>query len=98
MDGTYRISLRTPLGVQNGMLSLIQEEDALRGSIRAMGNANQFKNGKVNGNKFVFSGNLSMGFLNLNYTARGSVDGNKLNAMATTNLGTFPISGNKVIK
>lgn len=96
MTGNYRISLHTPIGLQNGTISFVQEGEALKGVIRAMGNSNHFKNGKVNGNMFGFSGNLNLGLFNLSYNAKGSVDGDKLTATARTNVGAFQITGSKI--
>lgn len=97
MNGTYRISLRTPLGMQNGMISFVQDGESLSGFIRTMGKTNHFKNGKVKDNSFHFSGMLNAGLLNINYNANGMiVEGNKLKATARTNFGAFQIWGAKV--
>ncbi|WP_101698553.1 hypothetical protein [Clostridium minihomine] len=97
MNGNYRISLRTPLGVQNGIITFVNKEGALSGSIRAMGNVSFFRNGKIDGNRFEFSGILNAGLLNLKYTAQGVVDGEKLQVTAVTSYGTFLIVGTKTV-
>lgn len=95
MNGNYRVSLRTPIGVQNGMITFVNKEGSLSGSIRTMGNVSFFKNGKINGNRFEFSGSLNVGLLNLRYTAKGVVEGSNLQATAATSYGTFQIVGTK---
>jgi hypothetical protein len=80
-------------GSQKGVVTFIDENGILRGSIRAMGNTSYFRSGKTSGNSFAFSGNLNTGVFNLRYNAKGTVDGDTLNAVATTNLGTFQMSG-----
>ncbi|WP_283609210.1 hypothetical protein [Faecalispora anaeroviscerum] len=96
MNGTYRISMRTPIGLQNGVISFIDEGIAISGSIRAMGNTSYFKNGKASGNSFEFSGILNTGLLYLRYTAKGIVNGNKLKATVATSYGTFQIFGTQI--
>lgn len=95
MNGTYNVSLHTPIGVQKGTVTLMEENGALRGSIRAMGSTSTFQNGKVSGNAFEFSGILNAGFFNFSYTAKGTIDGDTLNAVATTNTGAFQIIGTR---
>lgn len=96
MSGNYRISMRTPMGPQNGMLSFTDEGGTISGSIHTMGNTSYFKNGKSKGSSFEFSGILNTGLFRLKYTAKGVVNGNKLEATATTDYGVFRIFGTQV--
>ncbi len=96
MNGTYNITLHTPMGTQSGILTLTNHNGVLNGSIRTMGNTSAFKNGKVRGNSFEFSGILDVGFFKINYAAKGTVEGNTLKATATTNSGVFHINGTRV--
>jgi hypothetical protein len=95
LNGTFTITLLTPIGPQNGILTFADERGILSGSIRAMGVTNPFRNGKINGNSFEFSGTLNAGFINLRYNAKGTIVGNTLKAVVTTNSGTFQISGTR---
>jgi hypothetical protein len=97
MNGTFNVTLRTPIGPQNGIITFIDEHGTLSGSIRTMGNTSLFKDGKANGNSFEFSGILNLGFLNPKYIAKGTIDGNTLKAVATTDFGTFQIDGTRVV-
>lgn len=96
MSGTYNVTLRTPMGPQRGVLTFIDENGVLHGSIRAMGNTSYFKNGKAVGNSFEFSGVLNTGFFNFRYTAKGTIVENTIKAIVTTNSGTFQIAGTRV--
>ena len=95
MNSIFNITLNTPFGSQNGVLTLIDEKGKLSGSIRAMGKTNYFRNGSIVDNSFKFSGILDVGIFKLPYTAKGSIVGNTLKAVATTNSGTFRISGTR---
>ena len=96
MNSTFKVALSTPMGVQEGSLILMDEGGTLSGSIRAMGNESPFRDGKMDGNKFEFSGVLRAGFLKFRYTARGTIEGNVLKGTASTGAGTFRISGTKL--
>ncbi len=95
MNGTYRVTLITPFGPQNGTVTLTDRGGALNGSIHALGNASSFKNGKINGGAFEFSGILDTGFFHIKYAASGTAEGNSLDGTVKTDLGTFQIHGEK---
>ena len=95
MDGTFDVTLFTPIGPQRGILVLTDENGALRGSIHAMGYTNYFRNGKASGNSFELSGNLNAGFFNIRYSAKGTIDGDALKADVTTDSGIFQMNGTR---
>lgn len=96
MNGTYSVSLHTPFGTHKGSVTFVDKNGILSGSIRTMGNTSFFKNGKVIGNSFEFSGILNTGFFKIRYNAKGSIDGNTLKAVGMTNSGTFQINGTQM--
>lgn len=93
MNGTFNVTLRTPIGPKNGIITFVDKGGILNGSIRTMGSTNLFENGKISDNLFEFSGILNAGFITFRYTAKGAIDGDTINAAATTNYGTFQIKG-----
>ena len=95
MSGTYNVTLHTPMGGQKGTVTLVDDHGTLSGSIRAMGSTSFFRNGKALGNSFEFSGILSIGFFQLRYRAKGTVEGDIIKAVATTDSGTFQINGTR---
>lgn len=95
MEGTYRIAMKTPLGVQKGELTLTRQGDLLSGSIRVMGSVSPVK-GKAEGDSFEFTGVLRAGFYRFAYTARGSVADGHLKAVASTRSGSFAITGERI--
>lgn len=98
MNGSFNVTLRTPIGPQKGVITFIDEKGLLSGSIRVMGINSPFRNGKMNGNSFEFSGNLNTGFIMIKYNAKGTIIGNTIKAIATTNSGTFQINGTRVVQ
>lgn len=95
MNGTYHVTLLTPFGQRSGTVIFTDHNGVLSGSIHAMGDTNNFKNGKMDGSTFEFSGSFKAGFLNIPYTANGAIEGNSLNGTVKTNLGAFQIYGVK---
>lgn len=95
MNGTYHVTLVTPIGPQSGSISFLDRNGVLSGSIRTMGGTSYFENGKVEGNAFEFSGILNAGFLHFRYTVKGKTEGNSLRGTAITDSGTYPIYGEK---
>ena len=96
MNASFNITIDTPIGSQKGVVTFVDENGALSGSIRAMGNTNFFKKGKIVDNSFTFSGILDVGFFKFAYTAKGTIVGNELKAVATTSSGTFQMRGTRV--
>lgn len=96
MNGTFNVTLQTPIGPQNGLLTLIDDNGALSGYIRAMGMTSPFKNGKVTGNAFEFSGILNTGFIRFRYVVKGTVDGDTIKGVAIANSRTFQLQGTRV--
>ncbi len=94
MNGTFHVTLGTPIGPQSGTITFVDHDGSLSGSIRAMGNTNYFT-GSANGDSFRISGVLSAGFFRFPYTAQGTVSGSVLQGTATTSAGVFQMNGTK---
>lgn len=96
MNGSYKISMSTPIGPKNGTITFIDNNGSLSGYIRALGTENRFKDGKANGDSFEFSGTLKILFNRFEYTARGTVTGDTLKATANTKYGVMQINGTRI--
>ncbi len=88
--------MRTPIGLQNGILFIAEEGDSIRGSIRTMGNTSYFKNGKLRNNTFEFSGILNTGLMRLKYSAKGKITESKLDATVKTDYGVYSLAGMRI--
>lgn len=50
-NGTWNVTINTPMGKQEGTLTLAQDGDSLGGTMAAQGDTAEIKNGKVDGDK-----------------------------------------------
>ena len=100
VNDTYSITLQTPMGREQGLLTLQEKDGMLSGSIQTKGRVNRFDAGRCavsehGGMRFSFQGILSLGFIKIPYTARGTVQGDTLKAVADTRFGSFPFQGKR---
>lgn len=59
IDGTYNITLNTPMGKQDGKLTLKADGDTLTGNMEQMGNSVDLANGKVDGDKLTWDASIT---------------------------------------
>jgi len=78
VDGTYNISLNTPMGARPATLSLATSGTALSGTFSSDRGEQQLQNGAVNGNEITFSMMFAspMGEMKLDFS--GTVDGDAI--------------------
>lgn len=91
VEGKYIGSVKTPMGVKKGVITLKVNGNTLSGTIEALGKVNFFNNGIVNGNKFSFNGILQIMFGKFEYKADGVVEGDTLKAVVRTSNGAMEI-------
>ena len=96
MDGVYETNISTPMGNINARIALKQTGNVVNGMVEIMGSKNPLTDGKVNGNKCYFSGEMKNNMLNLKYEITGELIGRTLNIYAKTNMGEFRLQANKV--
>lgn len=96
MDGVYETSINTPMGKINARIALKQTGSVINGMIEIMGSKNALSQGKVNGNKCYFSGEMKNNMLSIKYDIIGELVGNVLNINAKTNMGEFNLQAKKV--
>ena len=96
MDGVYETSINTPMGNINARIALKQMGNLINGMVEVMGSKNPLSEGKVNGNKCYFSGEIKNNMLSLKYDITGELIGNTLNIYAKTNMGEFKLQAKKV--
>ncbi|TCZ80837.1 hypothetical protein E0485_00645 [Paenibacillus albiflavus] len=95
MDGTYNITMQTPMGMEKGTITFTQEGNALSGSLNIFRGSNVFSGGKVEGNEFEFSGEIKKLIAKIPYTAKGTIYGDNLTAVADTKYGKLAIKGSR---
>lgn len=84
--GTYNIEINTPMGKQEGTLTLSQEGDSLSGNMAAMGESVDIENGAVNGDTATWEVKVSKP-MPLTLSFSGQMDGANLNGKVQ--LGAF---------
>ncbi|MGM1046999.1 MAG: hypothetical protein ACQEXX_12745 [Bacillota bacterium] len=97
MNGTYNITMQTPMGMEKGTITFTQDGDALGGSLNILRGSNAFSGGNIKGNEFIFSGEIKKLITKIPYTAKGTIDGDNLTAVADTKYGKLAIKGNRAL-
>ncbi|MBT8339616.1 MAG: hypothetical protein HKP58_10445 [Desulfatitalea sp.] len=97
VDGTYEVSMDTPMGKQTSTLTFKTDGDVLSGSMSnpMMGDAN-FDGGKVSGDSVEFAVEVSspMGKVSLEF--KGTLDGDKISGEVKTPFGPNAYEGARV--
>lgn len=86
IDGKWNIVIKTPMGDQNGVLTLKQDGDALTGEMTSPSGAAAVENGRVDGDKLVWEAKVTTP-MPLTLEFEGTEDGGNLNG--TVKLGAF---------
>lgn len=89
----YSIKMKTPLGIQQGRLTLKINGKSLSGTIDGMGTRSEFHNGKFDGNSFEFSGQIKNLISRIQYFAKGVLNDNMLSGSVNTKYGIFSVTG-----
>jgi hypothetical protein len=94
-DGTWNLTMQTPMGVRVSKLTLATSGGTLTGTQEAEGNTTDIAEGTVNGNEVSWKVSITNP-MPLTLTFNGTVDGNSLNGSADTGMfGSFPFEGTR---
>ena len=94
-DGTWNLTMQTPMGERTSKLTLSTAGGSLTGQQEADGNTTEIAEGTVNGNEVSWKVSITNP-MPLTLTFNGTVDGNSLNGNADTGMfGSFPFQGTK---
>ena len=96
MNGVYKTSLNSPMGNIEINIALMQSGSLINGMIEIMGSKHPLENGRVNGNRCFFMGNLKNGSMSLKYEIQAELVQNVLNIHARTSMGEFKLQANKI--
>jgi hypothetical protein len=96
IDGKYKISMKTPMGVKDGFLTFRTTGGALSGILEILGKENPFEGGTVDGDDLKFSGTFQSIMGKTQYDGEGSVDGDVLKGVSHTKMGDMPLTGTRV--
>ncbi len=94
-DGTWTLTLETPMGERRSTLTLSTAGGALTGSQEAEGSTSDIAEGSVNGNDVSWKVSITNP-MPLTLTFNGSVDGDTISGSADTGMfGSFPFEGTR---
>jgi hypothetical protein len=94
-DGTWNLTLQTPMGVRTSTLTLSTAGGALMGQQEAEGQTQDISEGSVSGNDVSWKVSITNP-MPLTLTFVGTVDGDSLNGSADTGMfGAFPFEGTR---
>jgi hypothetical protein len=94
-DGTWNLTLQTPMGVRTSTLTLSTAGGTLTGSQEAEGSTQDISEASVNGNDVSWKVSITNP-MPLTLTFNGTVDGNSLTGNADTGMfGSFPFEGTR---
>jgi hypothetical protein len=94
-DGTWTLTLETPMGERRSTLTLVTAGGALTGTQEAEGDTTAIADGSVNGNQVSWKVSVTNP-MPLTLTFNGSVDGDAISGTADTGMfGSFPFEGKR---
>ena len=94
-DGTWNLTMNTPMGERRSTLTLSTSGGTLTGKQEAEGNTTDIAEGTVNGNDVSWQVSITNP-MPLTLTFNGTVDGNSLNGTADTGMfGSFSFQGTR---
>ncbi|MGD8896987.1 MAG: hypothetical protein PVJ73_13200 [Acidobacteriota bacterium] len=95
VEGTYQVKVTTPVGEQEGTLTLAVEGHSLCGSLTNPNGSSDFTGGEVKGNEVRFTTKIKTPMGRLKGRVSGRVDGDTFTGMAKLPLGSAQIEGRK---
>ncbi|MDU1414091.1 MAG: hypothetical protein E6929_14850 [Clostridium sp.] len=96
MEGKYKVTVLTPMGIKPGMVELHIEHDVLSGIFYMKGFSCDFNNGEICDNEFEFLGKHVINKGIYVYSIKGRVDDGRLTAIVDTSIGrNITIKGTK---
>ena len=96
VDGTWKITVNSPIGAQEATLSLKTQGTTLTGTQKATSGSQAIENGKVDGNKLTWTGEITQPFaMKLEFSV--TVNGDEMTGeVRAGNFGTSPLTGKRI--
>lgn len=95
LDGTYTVTVQTPMGAQKGKLTINASGNTFSGTMETASGTSDFSGGSISGNTLQWRAETKtpMGAFDVGYKA--TIDGDKLTGEAETPFGSAPMEGKK---
>lgn len=91
--GNYKVTVKTPVGLQEGSLTLVVDGESLSGSLENAKGSTEFSGGTITGNEVQFATRIKTPMGRLKAQVSGKVEGDKFTGTAKLPLGTAHIEG-----
>jgi hypothetical protein len=95
IDGTYKVKVKTPVGVQEGALTLSTAGGTLSGRLDNAKGSTEFTGGTITGNAVAFATKIRTPMGRLKAQVNGVVEGDHFHGLAKLPLGTAEIDGER---
>ncbi|MGD8319197.1 MAG: hypothetical protein PVJ02_02045 [Gemmatimonadota bacterium] len=96
IQGQYKVTVKTPVGTQEGSLSLAVAGDDLSGVLTNPKGATEFSGGTISGNEVAFQTKIRTPLGRLKAQVNGKVEGDTFVGTAKLPLGVAHIDGVRV--
>ena len=96
VDGTYNVTVKTPLGPQPGQLVLKSDGATLTGTLRNKLGTFEIEDGTVTGNDVHFFAHVQTPLGKLKAEISGTVEGDSYSGTGKLPLGTVKVEGKRV--
>lgn len=96
LTGSYNITAQTPLGDQEGVITIQADGTALTGSIDILNTVSEIENGSADGDSFKFDVIISTPFGSFSFEASGAVDGDDVSVEMQNPIFAVSVSGKRV--
>lgn len=97
IDGSYNIQINTPMGKQEGRITLKTEGNSLRGIVAMKAGEQSFDSGTVSGNEcaWMVQVNTPMGQMNIEF--KGAISDDTISGQAKLPFGWTDFTGTRVM-
>ena len=96
IEGTYQIKVHTPMGVEDGTLTLLVDGSSLSGKLENSKGITEFNEGTVEGSEVNFATKIKTPVGRMKAKVSGKIDKDNIAATAKLPLGTAQIEGKRV--
>jgi uncharacterized protein YjdB len=94
VDGTYNITVQTPMGAQQSKVTLKTDGNSLSGTDESAFGTTSFT-GTVSGDEVQWEETVKSPMGELKISFKGTVEGDKISGQATTPFGPSPFEGTR---
>ena len=96
IQGQYKVTVKTPVGMQEGSLTLVPDGESLSGVLTNPKGDSEFSGGTISGNEVAFDTKIRTPMGRLKAHVTGTVEGDTFTGDAKLPLGVAHIEGVRV--